>query len=173
MTTEQERFLVMFDGLVVLANDWIAATPADKLDWAPEGGDDIKFGDRISDVTIKNIYGHVTLSEYSWSRMLRDCADGTELGMDKNPEIVAGLESDRFFDVAKQVHADSMAIMETYGEAELSKSVIHTGRRYTGMGFLWAMYAHHAYHLGNIDTYLRLATGTAPDFFNFHRTEML
>jgi len=34
------------------------------------------------------------------------------------------------------------------------------------------MYAHHAYHLGNIDIYLRLASGTAPDFFNFHRQEM-
>ena len=40
------------------------------------------------------------------------------------------------------------------------------------MGFLWAIYAHRAYHLGNIDIYLRQSDTKAPDFFHFNPTMM-
>ena len=34
------------------------------------------------------------------------------------------------------------------------------------MELLWAMYAHRAYHLGNIDIYLRRSDTPAPNFFS-------
>lgn len=172
MSQELERFLIMFDGLVTLANDWIVATPKDKLNWLPAEGPGVRFGDRLTHVTIKTLYGHLALAEYSWVHAIRDGDDGMVLSLDKDPDIAARLESDDFLAEAVKLHAQCMEVMGGYTESQLGKKVIHTERTYSAMGFLWAMYAHHAYHLGNIDIYLRLSGETAPDFFRFHRREM-
>lgn len=172
MSQELERFIVMFDGLVTLSNDWIEATPKDKLEWVPPQGAGVKFGDRLAEVTIKKLYAHITLSEFSWIHALRDCPEGAELTMNKDPDVMARLASDDFLTEAIKIHQQCMDIARGFTDRELTKKVIHTERTYTGMGFLWAMYAHQAYHLGNIDIYLRLASGTAPDFFRFHNLEM-
>ena len=38
--------------------------------------------------------------------------------------------------------------------------------------FLWAAYAHRAFHIGNIDIYLRQADVVAPEFFEFNPATM-
>ena len=42
----------------------------------------------------------------------------------------------------------------------------------SGMGLLWGMYSHRAYHLGNIDLYMRQGDMNAPDFFTMEPTMM-
>ena len=46
------------------------------------------------------------------------------------------------------------------------------GRTWSVMGFLWAAYAHRAFHIGNIDIYLRQADVVAPEFFEFNPAVM-
>jgi hypothetical protein len=40
------------------------------------------------------------------------------------------------------------------------------------MGFLWGIYSHRSYHLGNIDIFMREADEPAPDFFSNFRQQM-
>jgi len=40
------------------------------------------------------------------------------------------------------------------------------------MGFLWGLFGHRAYHLGNIDIYVRQADTPAPDFYSFNPKQM-
>ena len=57
-------------------------------------------------------------------------------------------------------------------QAQLDKQVVWAGRTWTVMGFLWGAYAHRAFHIGNIDIYLRQADVVAPEFFEFNPATM-
>jgi len=53
--------------------------------------------------------------------------------------------------------------------AKLATNIQWVDRDWTVMGFLWGIYSHRSYHLGNIDIYLREADEQAPDFFSTFR----
>lgn len=170
--TEFDRFLVLFDHLVEITNDWIARTPEDKLDWVPVDNKNVRFGDRVSLVTIKSLYIHTAVGEHHWIRNLRDCADGAVLPVPKDPDLSAQLSAGDFVARCGNMHRENMQILRDFDERQLKKSVSFVDRQWTVMGFLWAIQAHRAYHLGNIDIYLRQSDTAAPDFFHFHATEM-
>ena len=167
--SEFERFLILFDRLVTETSLWIEKTPEDKLDWVPVDTPQMRFGDRISKITIASLFAHVVVASYKWVRTLKDCADGDTIPLPKDPEMMAKCMSGDTIATARRMHGETMEILRGFGPAELGKTVLFAGdnSQWSGMGFLWGMMAHHAFHLGNLDTYLRQADIEAPDFFSF------
>ena len=175
MTPELERFLSLFDGLVISSNAWMTRTPEKKLDWVPFDNPNMKFGDRISTITMRSVYIHTTVGEHLWAKALADCDDGAMLKFD--PADVRSLTeklnaSEDLVGDAMKLHADNMALFRGYGEEQLRKKIRWSGREWTVMGFLWAIYSHRSYHLGNIDIFMREADEAAPDFFSNFREVM-
>jgi len=175
MTQELERFLALFDGLVVSSNAWMARTPEKKLDWVPFDNPNMKFGDRISTITMRSVYIHTTVGEHLWAKALGHCADGAMLKFD--PADVRALteklsaSGDLVADAMK-LHEDNLATFRGYGDDQLARRIVWSGRDWTVMGFLWAIYSHRAYHLGNIDIFMREADEVAPDYFSNFRQVM-
>ncbi len=169
---ELDRFLVLFDRLVHFTRDGVAATPADKLEWAPAQGSSVQFGARLSDVTIRALCVHLFVGENKWARALRDCEDGAVIVIPNDPALTAKLGGEDFLDVAMMVHEETMGIFRAFSESELRKSVSFSKRKWSVMGFLWAIFGHHNYHHGNIDIYWRLSDCEAMDYFNFEPKEM-
>ena len=73
-TEEFCRFLVLFDRLATETNLWVERMPPEKLEWLPIDNGNVRFGDRISRVTIKSLYVHIVVAEHVSVRNLRDCA---------------------------------------------------------------------------------------------------
>lgn len=169
---EIDRFRVLFDRLVTVTNDWISQTPQDKLEWVPVDNPNVRFGDRVSRVTIKGLYVHVAVGEHHWLRDLKQCQDGAIISTPRNPDLTARLMCDDFVAEAMKLHRGNMQTLDTFTDDDLRKSICFSDCTWSAMGFLWAIYAHRAYHLGNIDIYLRQSGTRAPDFFNFHPTMM-
>lgn len=88
---EFDRFVVLFDRLAQATDEWIERTPNDKLDWVPVDNPNVRFGDRISLVTIKSIYIHVAVEEYHRMRFLKDCEEGATVPIPKDPALAARL----------------------------------------------------------------------------------
>ena len=65
-----------------------------------------------------------------------------------------------------------MATLDRYVPEFLEKRVSFVGREWSGMGLLWGMYAHRAFHVGNIDIYLRQSDVVGPEFFEFEPVMM-
>lgn len=173
MSDELSRFLALFDALVVATNAWIERTPDEKLEWVPLDNPNMKFGDRISTINIKSVYVHTIIGERRWATMLRDCDDGAVLKATPDPETTERLmASDDVVRDAMEIHRDNMALFSGYDAAQLGKHMKWSGRDWTVMGFLWGVYCHRAYHLGNIDIYLREADEPAPDFFSNFQQQM-
>ena len=167
MNAELQRFATLFDALFTLTNKWMAAAPDEKLDWVPFDNPHMKFGDRISAISIRSLYVHTIVGECSWARVLRDCEAGASLRPVPDTGLTKRLmESRSLVADATALHRDNMALFLSYDNAQLAKRIQWTGREWTVMGFLWGIYSHRSYHLGNIDLYLREADAPAPDFFS-------
>lgn len=167
MNPELERFLTLFEGLALSTDKWMAATPADKLDWTPVDNPNMKFGDRISTITIKSVFVHVIVGECWWAKTCKDCDDGEAFLPVPNPELTEKLmNSENLLADARELHEENMALFESYTDEQLKKKISWMAREWTIMGFLWAIYSHRSYHLGNMDIYLREADAEAPDFFS-------
>jgi len=169
-STEFSRFLILFDRLVNETNGWIERTPQDKLGWIPINNGNVRFGDRISVVTIKSLYIHIIVAEHKIVHDLHGCADSTLIPSPRNPDLAARLggASDLIAE-GMQIHDETMRRLRNFTDADLAKTVRYASddTTWTVMGFLWGMYGHHAYHLGNLDIYLRQADIKAPDFYSF------
>ena len=161
------RFMVLQECLSGATNDWIAKTPKDKLDWIPVDNPNVRFGDRVSVVTIKSLYIHMAVEEYQFVRFLKDCENDTALPLPRDPDLTAKLTSGDFVGEAAKLHEESVRTLRGYTDEQLRKTVRFADRTWTVMGFLWALYAHRAYHLGNIDIYLRQSNTPAPSYFHF------
>ncbi len=169
---ELNRFLVLFDRLVNFTHDGIEATPKDKLEWVPAEGGNVQFGTRLNDVTIRALCVHMFAGENKWARALRDCKDGDALDRPNDPALTAKLSGEDFLSLAMDIHKETMDIISRFSEGDLQKSISFAKRNWTVMGFLWAIYGHHNYHHGNIDTYWRLSGCEAADYFNFEPRDM-
>lgn len=167
MSPELDRFLKLFDALTVSTNNWLAKTPKQKWDWVPFDNPSMKFGDRISTITIRSLFVHTITGEVGWANMLKDCDEGAALKPMPDPELTKQLmASDDLVGESMKLHKANMELFASYDDAQLGKWITWVGRDWTVMGFLWGIYSHRSYHLGNIDLYVREADETAPDFFS-------
>ncbi len=164
-TEEFDRFLLLFDRLVNGTNVWIERTPKDKLEWLPVDNPNVRFGNRVTKVTIKSLFIHIMASEHQWVRSLGDCADNATVPIAPNPELSAKLESGDFVGGAMKMHGENMRVLGAFTDQQLRKTVRVADSAWSVMDFLWAMYAHRSYHVGNLDIYLRQSDTAAPDFF--------
>lgn len=175
MTAEQHRFLDLFDALVEANNAWMTGTPKDKWNWVPFENPNMKFGDRISTITIKSVFIHTIVGETQWASMLPTVADGTEMVM-QPPKIKALTkeldETDDLIGASMKLHADNLKAYGSISEQQLTRRFRWSQRDWSVMGFLWGIYSHRSYHLGNIDIFMREADEEAPDFFSNFRQEM-
>jgi uncharacterized damage-inducible protein DinB len=171
-TAELDRFLILFRRLVDYTDAWIARTPPEKLDWVPIQTSAMRFGDRVTRVTIKGLIAHTVVGESHWAHFLGDCAEGAAMPMPSYSGLQAEFEQGDFRATAKRAQAENLELFGSYAPAQLEKHVTWVGRTWTVMGFLWGAYAHRAFHLGNIDIYLRQADVVAPEFFAFEPATM-
>lgn len=175
MNQELQRFLSLFDALYVAGESWMTKTPRAKWDWVPFDNPNMKFGDRISTITIKSLYIHTLAGECGWARMLADCPDGARIAPDMEDVRALTKKLDASADLlgdARALHAENLRRFSVFGDDQLAKSIQWSGRDWTIMGFLWGIYSHRSYHLGNIDIFVREADEPAPDFFSNFRQKM-
>jgi len=167
MTSEFERFLILFDQLAQFCESWLDRMPPDKLDWAPIENASMRFGDRVSRITVKGLVIHVAIGEQHWVDGIAAATDGEVIPIPKNKALEAALAAGDWRQATRDMHRRNMERLRAYTPADLARKVVFADHTYTGMGLLWSMHAHRAFHLGNIDIYLRQTDTVSPDFFRF------
>lgn len=169
---EFERFLILFDRLYAFTETCLKLTPLDKQEWQPVSNDSVRFGDRVSSVTIKGLYVHMIVGEHSWFQALKECKEGAVIPTPSNKKLSEQLMLGDIATEARKLHTQNIAQLRSYPAGLLTQSIEFSGCTWTVMGFLWAIFAHRSYHLGNIDIYMRQGEMAAPDFFNFNPPQM-
>lgn len=167
MTQEFQRFLTLFEQMALFCEAWLDRMPPDKLDWVPIENASMKFGDRVSRITVQGLVVHVAVGEDHWVNSIPTVADGAVISIPKNKALEEELMTGDWRENVRRLHRENMARLRAYTQADLERKVVFADHTYTGMGLLWSMHAHRAFHLGNIDIYLRQTDTVAPDFFRW------
>lgn len=170
--SEFDRFLIMFDRLFDFVETYIEKTPEDKYDWQPVEGPGVSFGDRLSHITIKSLYIHLTTSEDGFIRFLAEIEEGGEIPIPLDKKLSKKLDEGDFMALGRALHEEAMDRLKEFSAEKLTNIITFQGIEYSVMGFLWALYGHYAYHLGNIDMYMRQGDMDPTAFFNFTKSEM-
>jgi uncharacterized damage-inducible protein DinB len=169
---EHERFLTLFQRMVDHTDAWIAKTPKDKPDWVPIQTSAMRFGDRVSRVTIAGLIAHIVVGEDHWAHSLPTVADGAVMPIPQYSALQEEFAQGDFQEIAHRTQKTIVSNFAALTPEQLEKKVVWVGRTWSVMGFLWAAYAHRAFHIGNIDIYLRQADVVAPEFFEFNPAVM-
>lgn len=167
MTDEFNRFMALFDAMVKYSERWISLMAEDKLDWAPIENSSTRFGGRLARITVGGLFAHCALAERNFIARIRESAPGATVPLPNDPAAAARFENANLKETARALHEENLAVLRTFAAEDLAKTLHFVGREWTGMGLLWGMYAHRAFHLGNIDIYLRQSDVVAPEFFEF------
>ncbi len=174
LENELKRFLVLFDRLVGETTHWIEKTPAQYLEWTPPSEGGIHFGTRLRHASIKTLFVHMAAADNIWAKALRDLAPGETVPLPRDMNFFHSLLEGDFVANTRRLHQETMSVVEGYSADVLRKPIVFAGDKssWSAMGFLWGIWGHRSYHLGNLDMLLRLRTGNAPDFFSFAGAQM-
>src|SRR3546814_7498940 len=74
---------------------------------------------------------------------------------------------------SSDLHFASLEAVRGYSEETLAKPFVFVGRHFTVGGFLWAVYGHHCYHVGQVDQLMRQQSVMPPEFLEYRETEKL
>lgn len=172
MTPELSRFMTLFERMVQHTEATLDRLDPAKLDWAPIENSSTNFGARVTRITVKALVIHTILAETNWIRQIPLAQPGGTIPLPNDPDTARRLNEGDFRAGALALHRANMQSVSGWGPAELDKPIEFVGRKWTGMGLLWGAYAHRAFHLGNIDIYLRQADVVPPEFFEFEMLQM-
>ena len=165
MGYEIERFLELYGALARVTHDWITAAPDDVLEWVPVDGPESLFIDGRGRMSILGQYIHIIVGDHVQAPQLATCADGARLNaFDK--DIAEHLRaSPDLIDDARAMHEDDMGHFRSITEAQMEKHVFRGEHRWRLADYLWSFYSHSAFHVGNMDIYLRAAGVSPPAFY--------
>jgi len=174
LKNELERYLVLFDQLVREATLWIEKTPRESLEWTPPSASGIHFGTRLRHASVKSLFVHMAVADNVWATALRDCAPGGTVPLPRDMNFFHEYMDGDFVANTQRLHEETMAVMRGLSAETLRKPIVFAGDNstWTVMGFLWGIWGHRSYHLGNLDMLVRIRVGDAPDFFSFGGGQM-
>ncbi len=173
---ELERFISLFNQEVVHTFDYLAML--DDAHWSaiPKDSDALFLGSRVNKITIGALTRHLMNAESHWFGQIAPLAAGGAMplpssgGAAQKQDVAEG---PWLIDAYKTAHAGNLDKLHALTPVVLEKEILFTGRRYTGIGFLWSILGHHAYHLGQIDLLMRQSGMIAPEYMEWPETGKL
>ena len=172
--TELERFRSLFDQEVLHTFDYLQLIDESQWRGIPRDSEALYLGTRINKITIAALARHLATAESHWiSRLPLVPDNGTMPMAEKDPAIEAVKTVPSFIAIYEKRHEENMGRLAALREKDLGKPLVFAGRRYTGMGFLWSVMGHHAYHLGQMDLLMRQQDLEAPEYMEWREKDRI
>lgn len=171
---EVERFLSLFNQQVTLSQTILEQIPAPLWTSMPADSDTNYLGERISRITIEALVSHLIRAEDYWTTTLSQIKPNADM---PPPVGVRMLELSNpglpLINQYRQVLKTNIDRIRMMSPEQLALEFRFIGRKYTVQGFLWAMYAHHCYHFGQVDLLLRQQSYLPPEFLELPELDRL
>jgi uncharacterized damage-inducible protein DinB len=168
--TERERWNRLFRQQLSHTNDFLAVLRPEDWRAVPRDSDTLFLGTRVRRITIGALVGHLITAEENWLGELHAVSEGGDIPIPRAEALDALPQDERLAETYRAAINRISGLAEQLTEADLKKTVTFGGRRYTGMGLLWAVLAHHSFHLGQIDLVMRQQGRGAPEFMEWPET---
>lgn len=171
---ELKRFISLFDQQVIHTFDYLDMLRDTQWNAIPIDSETLFLGTRVNKITIGALTRHLANAENHWFKQLTSLpASGTMPLPGKAAALENVSDGVELIDAYRAMHATNLENLHALTPADLEKELVFTGRRYTGIGFLWSVLGHHAYHLGQIDLLMRQQGLAAPEYMEWKETGRL
>ncbi|MFA5974015.1 MAG: DinB family protein [Lentimicrobiaceae bacterium] len=169
---EFERFKSIYAQQTMHTLDFLNMLSQEQWQAIPHNSDALFLGTRVNKITVSALVKHLIITGRHWINSVNSLPVGSTIPipgntalLDKVPDGTELMESYR---IALE---DNKQLLSGLTDGNLEKELIFAGRHYTGMGILWAMFGHHAYHLGQLDLLMRQMNITAPEYMEWSETK--
>lgn len=154
--SELNRFIDLHEQLYLQTLNILKDVDEDTYNSIPIDNDVMYLGKRVNKITIGGLLRHLILAENHWIISMKEAADGTVIEKPANASIIEDItDSKSLISRYKEVFAKGLEVIKTYTEEDINKTVSFSGRTYSVMSFLWVIFGHHSYHLGQADLIMR------------------
>jgi uncharacterized damage-inducible protein DinB len=171
-TSELARFRSMFEHQFHHTFTFLASLGPDDWTRVPIDNDVMFLGTRVSRINIMNLLGHLLMTEADWFTKLPATADLTDLAFQQDFSLTADLaDGQDLIARFRASHDATIASLDALTPGQLNNRIRFAGRWLTVMGFLWFVFAHHSFHLGQIELLVRQNGHMAPEFLEWSETK--
>jgi len=170
--SEAQRFASLFDQQVLHTFELLQAMPASAWEAIPVDSETNYLGTRVNRITISSLTKHLCAAEGHWLRRLGQIEEGSIV-----PPPGPSLELDALQAGPKllahyaRAHREHLLAAGSLTPVQLDRQFSFVGRKYSVRGFLWAIYGHHCYHVGQIDQLLRQQSVMPAEFLELTERE--
>jgi len=172
--TEFERFKSIFAQQAIHTLDYLTLLKPGQWQSIPHDSDALYLGARVNKITISALVKHLIIAEQQWIRAVKTLPAGSTIPIPGNTAVLDKVKDGKdLSDAYRKAHEENDQLLSDLSLNNLDKELIFAGRRYTGMGILWAMFSHHAYHLGQIDLVMRQLNILAPEYMEWPEIKMV
>ncbi|MEC7277635.1 MAG: DinB family protein [Bdellovibrionota bacterium] len=121
-------------------------------------------GNCVGEIKIDTLSRHIVIAEKAWLTPIFDFKDIGTIPITQSVVIEADLIPDKAVDYYdSQVDAFYEKLRDIDHEI-LFYEINFVGKKYTVMGYLWLMFSHNAFHLGQVDLLMRQQELLATEF---------
>jgi len=172
--TEFERFKSIFNQQSIHTLDYLEILTSEQLQAIPYDSEMLYLGTRVNKITISALIKHFIVAEGHWITSIVTLPDGSVIPIPANTSTLDDVHDGKeLLDAYRKAHEENSQLLSGLSGNNLQKDFVLAGRHYTGMGLLWAMFSHHAYHLGQIDLIIRQLNLLAPEYMEWPETNKL
>ncbi len=170
--TEFERFKSFFAQQSIHTVDYLNMLKEEQWNAIPHDSDALFLGTRVNKITIGALVRHFILAEQHWIKAVGSMPGGSVIPTPGNSALLEKVRDGKeLIESYRSAHEQNKQALSDLAVSDLEKEFSFVGRRYTGMGILWAMFGHHAYHLGQLDLLMRQLNFIAPEYMEWSETE--
>lgn len=168
---ELKRFISLFDQQVIHTFDYLDMLSDTQWNAIPIDSETLFLGTRVNKITIGALTRHLANAESHWFRQLASLPALATMPLPGKSESLEDVSDGvALIDAYRAIHTTNLESLHALTPLDLEKEFVFTGRRYTGIGFLWSVLGHHAYHLGQIDLLMRQQGLAAPEYMEWQET---
>lgn len=174
MNNEQKRFISMYRAQVQHTLDFVENVSVDRFKEVPIDSDSMFMGTRINTINIGSLIRHMIVAENHWFHALAEVKEGEVVPVPNNASVIEGVaDGVPLLNRLSKVTEEGIQRIEQFDAARLNTKFEFVGINYTVMGFLWALYAHHAFHKGQIDLLMRQMSFSPAEYMEHRNPPVL
>lgn len=141
----------IFDQEVSHTLDFLAALEEKDWQMISQPWDSFLFHGLAKNVSVTEIIRHIVMLEHYVVDSIGSQENGAVLSLDGDEAICDQIQAKKdLVSYYKAVHEENLKKIINFRQSDLDKILMFVSQPYTGIGLLWMLTGHHAFHLGQL-----------------------
>lgn len=140
----------IFDQEVRHTLSFLASLKEDDWNTASQPWDSFLFHGRSRNILLKKILVHIVMLEHHVIDAIGSVESGSILTTEGNKNLCKHQDNKDLIACYQGIHEENLVKLSNFRQNDLDNKFSFLGQRYTGIGLLWMLTGHHAFHLGQL-----------------------